>query len=1143
MNRSQRTILFVVLGLSLLPTFAVAVRAQTPIDTTPARAASPAASTVPQNIEEVDLPTVYLRDKDGRLVLLIGGFSYEEYLELNRMHRKLESPQPQRRFSLLSMNIRGPVKDGSAQLKATFRIKLLLEGWARVPLRLNNTYLVKEALYRGEGEHFVDYTEDGDGYACWIRGAADSVHTVELDLLADVEQLGGESRLQLQTPKVTTARLDLNVPGLEVEVAQIEGGDVQTVKRQGASTLLQMIGLSGEFRLTWRDRRRPSAPLVTEARTHIRVEFDGKHHTRSDARILVHALNGAVESFVVRLPGGMKLVPHEEELGQRRYRATTLSEERRVALGLPEPTPRDGDLVEVQLQRKSAEPVEVALRAVKLREAPSSPDAQPTLVEASGFEVLGAAHQWGHIDVALDSEWNAHWIAQHVVRQDNIPADVRQSGVAARFAFSQQPCSLKVRITPKETRVRVEPIHLLYVSAREVRLESRLLYRIRGASDLSIDLTGWQVDAVTPENLIQATQTDFENTSPLTVVLSPLTQEAKDELELRVLARQTLPAEGPFSVRLPQLQATASAPATVVVLPDDNVKLTALPELAVGLDQEPLPPQLDLPQRMQTPLYFRVSNSEQQAIFAGQIELRKRAVSLSSSTQLELASDQTRVEQRFQYKIAHEPLLRAGFWAPRSVLQSGTLKFLLDDQPLTWQAVEPTPLPADGSTDPTLPALEPAAIPEGALDDYEQIVIDLPGGRIRECVIEAQYTLRTPPDEGQNSVDFLAPLLLPASQSETTVSDWRFLAHAEEHIKLDLAPSPWRAAVDDTHGSSTIGGRCEAPCSTLPLRLTYALREAGALVVDKAWLQTWLSLRDRRDRAVFRFRSTEETVRVVLPQAADAESVIVAVDGDRARYLIENDGRTLSIQLPPRPEVYDRVLELWYGFQGRPLVNGLLKINCPRIDDSRRVDRFYWQLCLPEGEHLLVSPAGLTAELAWRWRGFHWGRSSNLSQRDLEDWINASHQADLPSSSNQYLFSSFDAVQSTSIYTMHRRWALLIASLLSLGVGLAMVYAPFLRHPAALLAAAVLLGLGAFFYPDTALLASQAGSIGLALAATAYLIDWGVAGRRVVRPLTHSAVAPAPPDPRSGATLIRPDSDSQGGAPSTPEYAPPGDES
>jgi len=1083
-------------------------------------------------VEEEELQTFYLRDSQGRLVPLFEALTYEQWRELWRIYRRWEAPRPERRYSILSMTLRGNVKDGAAHLKATFRVKILQAGWARVPLRLNNTFLVKRAT-KGMGEPVIDFSEV-EGYEWLINAEADSVHTLDLDLQVPLVQLGGETRLTLQTPKITTARLDLTAPGANVEVTQVEGGNVQSVKRTGGNTLMQLIGLGGELRLNWRDSRKPSAPLVMEARTNVRVDFDGKHHTRSDANIQVHALNGVVESFVVRLPAGMKLVPHDEELTQRRYRVAPLSEQRRTELGMPEPNPQSGELVEVELQSKSLEPIEVALRAVKSREAAIEADSQPTLVEASGFEVIGAAHQWGYIDVALDSQWNAHWVTNNVTRQDNIPAAVRQSGVMARFTFSQQPSSLKVRVTPKETRVRVEPLYLIYVSAREARLESRLRYRIRGVSDVSIHLEGWQVDAVTPENMIQSNRTDFESVEPFSIVLSPLSQQVKDELELRVLARQPLPVDGQFTLQLPRLQATASAPATVVILPDDNIKLTPLTEMLVGLEPEPLPPQLDLPLGAQNPLYYRVGNAETASAFSATLALRERVVTLESDVDLQIGAQQTRVKQTFNYHVAHEALTEAEFQVSPEVLRSGSLRFLLDDQPIIYETLPPT-APADDTPTDSAPAddspeavtdAEPAA--PTPPNPWRRIRLELPGGRLQSMVLQASYSLSTPDSEAVQ--DYVIPLLLPATNEETTFFDWNLAVASEESVHLGLTPSAWRS-VESGASLHAIAATSETPQREVGLRISSPPEEV-ALIVEKMWLQTWCSGRERRDRAVMHVQTTQDSVNVLLPPDVAADSVLAAVDGGRVLATYDQESRVVAIPIAASDSGDRHVLEIWYSFPGERTY-GSLSVKPPFVEGTRRIDRFYWQLCLPAGEHLVTSPENLTAELAWRWQGLHWGRYASLSQADLENWIGASNQVPLPADSNQYLYSSFTPADTIRVYTVQRLYALILSSVLALAAGFALVYAPLMRHPAALMAVAVLIAVAAFYYPDAALLAAQAGSIGLALSAVAYLIDWGVAGRRVVRPVLSSPSRHTA-DPRSDALVTRLEVETSGSAATAP---------
>ena len=73
---------------------------------------------------------------------------------------------------------------------------------------------------------------------------------------------------------------------------------------------------------------------------------------------------------------------------------------------------------------------------------------------------------------------------------------------------------------------------------------------------------------------------------------------------------------------------------------------------------------------------------------------------------------------------------------------------------------------------------------------------------------------------------------------------------------------------------------------------------------------------------------------------------------------------------------------------------------------------------------------------------------------------------------------------------------MLVASGAALLAGLLLIYIPLIRHPATLLAAAlVLLGVG-ILYPEPALLVAQAAGLGLALALLAALFARGLPRQR-----------------------------------------------
>jgi hypothetical protein len=149
----------------------------------------------------------------------------------------------------------------------------------------------------------------------------------------------------------------------------------------------------------------------------------------------------------------------------------------------------------------------------------------------------------------------------------------------------------------------------------------------------------------------------------------------------------------------------------------------------------------------------------------------------------------------------------------------------------------------------------------------------------------------------------------------------------------------------------------------------------------------------------------------------------------------------------------------------------------------------YWQLVLPRNEHVIAGPEGFTPECRWGWNGLFWGRVPLIEQPELEAWCGATRRGDdVPKATSRYLFSSWGPVQQCELRTASRWLIVLGASSAVLAVGLVLIYVPRSRHPASLVAAAVLLLGAALIYPEPALLALQAASLGLALVFLAALL-------------------------------------------------------
>ena len=229
-------------------------------------------------------------------------------------------------------------------------------------------------------------------------------------------------------------------------------------------------------------------PAVLEAVGAIASRIDSRG-INEEATLSVKSYGAAFDRFRVRLPPEAVLVPGAAA-------AYTV-----VPVEQSDPAAPRQRLVEVRLAKKTSGPVEVRLASAR----GCDPAQAGQWFDLAGFEVVGAARQWGSIAVTAVGDWQVLWGPSRGVRQvDQLPELLRRKDVAAGFDYFAQPCSLTARLVAKKTRINVEPEYLLLVDADQVRLEAKLKYAVRGAKTFALDvaLPGWELDEVGPENLV-----------------------------------------------------------------------------------------------------------------------------------------------------------------------------------------------------------------------------------------------------------------------------------------------------------------------------------------------------------------------------------------------------------------------------------------------------------------------------------------------------------------------------------------------------------------------------------------------------------------------------------------------------------------
>ncbi len=1023
---------------------------------------------------EVGPPTFLLEDRDHKLQPVLG-FKFEDFINLFRQ-QQLNQQEQRPSYVIQQMSISGAAIGQRADLTIEFTLAIQDSGWVRVPLRLTKAVL-KDATYDGPGEQQLHVEETINGqvsYVSWIRAASDKKesqkeHRLKLSAQVALAGIGSESQLKLQLPRATKSELKLTVPA-EHAVARVSDSCEldQTKELAGGKTQFTVLGAGGEFELAWRqaESRAVESPTVLEASGAQVARIDGRS-VNTEARLTVRSFGGQFDHFQVRLPVGAELVG----ANQPGIQLALVTEE-----NPPEGTDAQGRLVDVKLERKTAGPVEVKL----VTERPHNLGQADASIQLAGFEVQGAVRQYGNIAVEVIGNWQVMWGETRNVRQvDELPAALRREEVVAGFEYFVQPYSLTARVVPQKVRLRVQPEYLFLVGPDKVELEARFKYTVRGAKIRTVDLQmpGWEVDSIEPGNLVAI---DGAATLQESAVAIPLAQPMAGDFELKVLAHRSIPAAAEMlSFDLPQPVAAASPVAAIVVLPTDvavvaadNVELRPQSDALVNLSPQPLKLQWKLPERQQDPLLFR--SEANPARFVGGFQIHPQSISSEVVSHVDLDEQDIRVEQRISYLVAYEPVDKLSIEVP-SVLAADKLRVSLDGQKLSLNPVREQ---LDAET-------------QGVVT----MRVALPKPRIGRCELQINYLWPQEKLLPATSVPVAVPLVMPSGGK---------LAHNEVFVSgkagmtLSARKGPWTTDEKSRRpalrpGSLALVGT--EPAGEIALAVTVRDRPTdGLTVVERGWIQTQLTDADRQERAVFRFTSSESQIRLTLPAGIVESALQVTLDGARAAATKDSAG-DITLALPAAAAQHEHVLELRYYYRERPR-SGQLELAAPQFKPAAWARQLYWQVVLPNNEHLLTSSPRFAGESAWTWKGLLWQRQAALEQPELERLLGVTAATALPEASNRYLFSAVGSPESLELWTARRSSLVFTASLAVLLCGLALVYIPALRHPGLLFVVAVLLVAASLIQPETAVLLAQSAALGLVLS----LVGWWLARTGARRP-------------------------------------------
>jgi hypothetical protein len=1037
------------IAFALATTFAHAQRE----DNTPADGAKP-----PTKLDVLDdLDTYFVPDKNGVLVPALPGFKYKELIRAYNIARGLADAQPDvPDFAIQSVTIDGQLVATHAALIMNVTLSTLEDGWIRVPLSMAGASISGNVTFTGDARWMIQYrSSDVDGgHILWINSVKDSEYKVTLKFVLPVQKLEDDIRLTIKAPVSPTCKTTVTFPSNVKTVDLLDLTEKPDLTDKPTTLVMQDRRIThtnngGPIQLIGRTsvQATKSTPTVITATGDLKVSIKGTARLLDiDASLEMRSFGGEMTSFTILLPPKMEWSP----TNVRDYTVEVLKEDGGAK-----------QLLKVTLNKPTNGPVEIQLRASSAQGV-----ALDQQVELGGFEVVEAVQQNGEINVTVDGDYLIDWSHNSSI----VPAD-SVDGMGTRFEYISQPCSLKMRLRSKQRRIAVNVQHVVYLGAENANLVSTLKYQIEGVKTtlLMIDVEGWVIDRVIPDDLIDPEKLEAVK-DVLQIPLSMQTQAtAPGEIEIRIQAHLAVDNDdGNVDLLMPLVSADEQTPASIIIVPDDNVELNPTFESLGELLEETIIPQVELLTRQQSPLYFRALRGLSRGRFVGTIKQRSREVFADLTALTTIKDGLVTTTQSLEFGILYEPLDELILDVPAALHVAGKINYFLDGSPVN-----------------------PTELSESLNNRTKRVAVDLfSAKRMGQRTLRVVHTMALPDSESSAQRQLHVPLVIPANGYVT-----KFLKNQVEFevsqplvaISIDerWAEPPYTTDTAPATRESRLTLAASVAVESVSLELATRIVETiQGTDVAMLWLQTWQVASKTRNRAVFRVMSTRRELEIQLPEKAVVDDA--AVDGHRADYQTTSDGLQIVVKNMSRDS--EHVIEVWYSYPDNSLRNGVVTQSPPTIVGVEQFKLFYWHLAIPQEYHVLGHAEDLTPELEWDWRGTHWGPRANRTEKELEQFFGATSQQTLPTATHQYLYSGYGNVPVVSVNTASRTNLMLMFSGIAMCVAFGLMYFPGTRN-AFLIVGGVVVVVGlSILYPEAASLGIQASTLGIVLSMFGFLL-------------------------------------------------------
>lgn len=1067
---------------------------------------------VPSALEKgvVKPDAFYLRDSGGNYIF-VPNLRYEEFERLLRAQKPLLDPQLPT-HQIMQWDIAGDVQGDLVRWKVTVKVRLssAATGAVSIPIGLSDWHLSATPQFSGEGEHLLELMSTSAGYQWWIKGNANSEHTLQLQLISKVTQTIDRLSIKSSLP-AAPIKVQVTVDGnnLRPEIEGQPGIVIATQAVEPNRTQISYETTGGNQNLQWRRGNEQTRAFAVECQSTTRVEvIDGGNPWKCKTTFAIQSTSSNVAGeFMITLPAGAQWQPSVP--GATDANLYVLEE---VATEAASATAASDALVRCRLNdSRRTGPLEISIDWNWT--SPATENGMPIRFVAPQIQTVDR-HE-GYIELIYPTNYRLITLANS--NAFPVPAETNSvnEGNTIRYRFDRHPASLNLSLRPEYSETRLRPTYVVEVYRNRVLLRGILDISLPQGSGSSVVMAPgtWSLSEVEQATTGAAVsiQPEGENRVRLqpptsAAVASDATRNTNWRLEgVRELADDR---SLPLNIDLPSLISEVPGvdstrldygAGTLILVPADNVMLQPNDAETVGLiaDSEMPTAAIEMiPQeRRRRAVAYRFQAATAAPHWSGVRELLPQQVTAEADTQVDVTSQLVSVTQRWKVRVANEPLERLRMIVNRNAFERSAIIATIDGTTMSLLEVAADPMSSTVIAE------------DEVLVEFMQI-----GDLVGELQIAVDTKLPLELGEGKpvETKIALGTLLLPEKTGylKSNLS----LKHSPDIELLSTMASSrekgeWRK-LDWATGNNEISLQTDSALNGIKLDLKRLDRlRKGSVRIARAWLQSAFNTAQRRDRMVFNVETLDNRVSFEIP-AVNLDSLYdVLVDGKRGVYSVDKESSTLIVEIPADAAKPERCIELW-SEAGRMVTGEAVEISIPKVMNSTGNPTFLWELVVPSSEHLLLQPSNMTPEWQWTWAGLGWHRSSAANQAELERWSGASSQTPLPARLNRYVMSGFGIPSGIRFTIVPKPWIWLPVGAAVIVLTLLWSTLRLFRHPVALATFFVAIATMAMYVPDAAMVLGQLAVVASVFALVMLTSQWAI-GRRVKRRSVFTSYPPS----------------------------------